>query len=235
MGKAFKGKLCVYCGKRLSATGDHVFCRGFCLEKHRGDLPQVPACDECNRVKSYLEHYLTTVLPFGARHHDSQETLITLVPKRLEKNVKLHRELKIGYIGEKIPLREGQIEPLFALITKGLLWHHWGITLTDDDCAAAIVVRNDGAGLLNHIFTKMSPRARVSKNLGDGALIYEGIQATDYAQFTLWRFLIYGGLNFAETSRDPNGKHCIIFAVTGPRIPVANFWATVFKEELPAA
>ena len=235
MGKKYKGKLCVYCGKRPSVTGDHVFARKFCLDKHRGDLPQVPTCDECNRVKSYLEHYLTTVLPFGGQHRDSQETLRTLVPKRLEKNAKLHRELKIGYVGDKIPLREGQIEPLFAFIAKGLLFHHWGITLTDDDCAAAIVVRNDGAGFLNHIFKKMSARDRVAQNLGEGALTYEGIQARDYAQFTLWRFLVYGGLNFAETSRDPNGKHCIIFAVTGPRAPLANFWASVFKEELPAA
>ena len=81
----------------------------------------------------------------------------------------------------------------------------------------------------------MSARDRVTQNFGDGTLIYEGIQAKDYAQFTLWRFLVYGGLNFAETSREPNGKHCIIFAVTGPRAPLDNFWARVFKEELPAA
>ena len=235
MGKTYRGKLCVYCGKRPSVTGDHVLCRGFYLEKHRGDLPQAPTCDECNRVKSYLEHYLTTVLPFGGQHRDSRETLVTLVPKRLEKNAKLHRELQIGYVGDKIPLREGQIEPLFAFIAKGLLWQNWGITLTEDDCAAAIVVRNEGAGFLNHIFTKMSARDRVTQNFGDGTLIYEGIQAKDYAQFTLWRFLVYGGLNFAETSREPNGKHCIIFAVTGPRAPLDNFWARVFKEELPAA
>jgi hypothetical protein len=161
--------------------------------------------------------------------------LSTLVPKRLEKNSKLHRELKVGYLGDRIPLRDGQIEPLFGFIAKGLLWHHWGITLSADDCTAAIVVRDDGAGFLDHIFTKMPPRDRVTANLGDGTLIYEGIQAKDYSQFTLWRFLVYGGLSFGESSRDPNRKHCIIFAVTGPRALLASFWTGVFKEELPAA
>lgn len=235
MGKKYKGKLCVYCGERESTGPDHVWGRGFCLEKHRGNLPQVPACDQCNGTKSGLELYLMSVLPFGGRHRDSQETLRMLVPKRLEKNAKLHRELQIGYIGDKIPLHENQIEPLFVFIAKGLLWHHWGIILGADDCAAAIVVRDDGAGLLNHIFTKMPPRDRVVADLGEGTLTYEGIQAKDYPQFTLWRFLVYGGLEFGESAWDPNGRHCIIFAVTGPRAPLANFWASVFKEQLPAA
>jgi hypothetical protein len=235
MSKKYKGKVCVYCGKAASTTADHVWARNFCLERNRANLPQVPSCDECNRSKSYLEHYLATVLPFGALHADSAETINVLVPKRLEKNAKLHRELSIGYTGDRIPLREGQIEPLFTFIAKGLLWHHWEITLGDGDCAAAIVVREDGAGLLNYMFTKLSPRDRVVANLGAGALVYEGLQFKDFAQSTLWRFLVYGGLNFGETSGDPNGKHCFIFAVTGPRAPLAKFWATVFKEEMPAA
>jgi hypothetical protein len=235
MGKTYRGRLCVYCGKRPSTTGDHVFARGFCLETRRGNLPQVPACDECNGVKSHLEHYLTTVLPFGGQHRDSQDTLSSLVPKRLEKNVRLQQELKAGYDGDKIPLREGQIEALFCFVARGLLYHHWGIILTVDDCAASTVIRSDGAGFLNYVFTKMTPANRVAVNLGEGTLVYEGIQAKDYPQFTLWRFLVYGGLCFAEGSRDPNGKHSIIFAVTGPKGLLPNFCASVFKEQLPAA
>jgi hypothetical protein len=82
---------------------------------------------------------------------------------------------------------------------------------------------------------KMRPRDRVRVELGDWALVYEGIQAKDYSQFTIWRFLVYGGLQFAETSRDPNAKHAIIFALTGPRAPLSKLWSTIFKEEIPAA
>jgi hypothetical protein len=93
----------VYCGERESTTPDHVWGRGFCLEQYRDNLPQVPACGKCNGEKSTLEHYLMTVLPFGCQHRDSQATLKTLVPKRLEKNAKLFRELQIGYIGDNCP------------------------------------------------------------------------------------------------------------------------------------
>jgi hypothetical protein len=34
---------------------------------------------------------------------DEDVTLQTLVPKRLEKNAKLHRELQIGYSGDRFP------------------------------------------------------------------------------------------------------------------------------------
>lgn len=225
----------MYCGERESTTPDHVWGRGFCLEQYRDNLPQVPACGKCNGEKSTLEHYLMTVLPFGCQHRDSQATLKTLVPKRLEKNAKLYRELQIGYIGDKLPLRENSVEPLFKYVAKGLVWHHWGAILTPQDCAAAIVVRSDGLGFLGYLLTKLRPRDRVVGNLGNGALLYQGIQATDCPQLTMWVFSIYGGLCFGESSHDPNGKHSIIFAITGPRTLLPNFWTSVFKEELPAA
>lgn len=65
--------------------------------------------------------------------------------------------------------------------------------------------------------------------------MYEGIQATDCPQLTMWVFSVYGGLNFGESSQDPNGKHSIIFAITGPRTLLPNLWSSVFKEQLPAA
>jgi hypothetical protein len=81
MSKKYKGKVCVYCGKEPSTTGDHVFAREFFLVKHRDGLPQVPSCDKCNGEKSALEHYLTAVLPFGARHRNASQALQTMVPK----------------------------------------------------------------------------------------------------------------------------------------------------------
>jgi 5-methylcytosine-specific restriction endonuclease McrA len=75
MSKKFKGKTCAYCGEREAITGDHVFAREFFLPSDRADLPQAPICGECNNEKSKLEHYLTTVLPFGGRHPASAENL----------------------------------------------------------------------------------------------------------------------------------------------------------------
>lgn len=101
MSKKFKEELCAYCGERSAVTGDHIFAREFFLTEDRADLPQAPICTQCNNEKSKLEHYLTTVLPFGGRHASSAENLGSIVPKRLARNAKLHRELAIGQ--EDIP------------------------------------------------------------------------------------------------------------------------------------
>lgn len=235
MSKKYRNKLCVYCGNKPSATGDHVWAREFCLVKYRNNLPQVPTCEDCNNEKSRLEHYLTTVLPFGGRHRDAAATLETMVPKRLARNQKLAKVLETGYTGEKIPLEIGRIESLFQFITKGFLWHHFGVVLTVDDRIGVTVIRSDGQAFLDCIFSRMRPRDRVDGNLGEGTLLYEGLQATDYSQFTMWRFSVYAGLYFCEESKDSEGKQSVIFAVTGPREPLSKLWRSIFKEELPAA
>jgi len=91
--KRFKGKICVYCVKNLSTNqGDHIFAREFFLPNRRQNLPKVPACKQCNGDKSKLEHYLTSILPFGGRHGDARSN-IELVPKRLAKNARLRETI----------------------------------------------------------------------------------------------------------------------------------------------
>lgn len=80
MSKKYKGKICVYCVEAESTSTDHVFARKFFLETDRAGLPQVPSCDPCNRAKATLEHYLASVLPFGARHSGARDNL-ELVPR----------------------------------------------------------------------------------------------------------------------------------------------------------
>jgi hypothetical protein len=235
MGKKYKAKLCVYCGQRPSNCGDHVVAREFFLVHRRHRLPQAPACNQCNREKSELEHYLTAVLPFGGRHQDAATNLSVMVPKRLQHNAKLGAHLEEGYTGEKLPLKSGQVENLFVFIAKGLLWHHWQSVLGSEDCAAATVLRPDGDAPLHRTLAMLKPRNRVNVDLGAGTLIYEGLQTIDSPQSSLWRFLIYGGLCFAEESRHPGVKSSLIFAVTGPKALLPTFWSTVFGSKLDAA
>ena len=93
MRRDFKGKHCAYCSKAMANSEDHVFARKFFLEKDRKDLPKAPACDDCNGKKSRLETYLSAVLPFAGRHAQAVENLAMGVPKRLDKNRKVSREL----------------------------------------------------------------------------------------------------------------------------------------------
>src|SRR5262245_43820090 len=96
MSKKFKGSVCVYCASKAAESRDHIFAREFFLKSDRKDLPQAPACKACNKAKSDLEHYLTTVLPFGARHDSATENLEIMVPGRLANNLRLTRQLQAG-------------------------------------------------------------------------------------------------------------------------------------------
>jgi hypothetical protein len=139
MGKAFQGKICVYCAGAPAATMDHVFAREFFLVERRTNLPKVPACAACNGAKSQLEHYLTAVLPFGGQHADGLVHLTEMVPGRLARNQKLARGLSAGLSrtlvagrdtpAMTIPIDPDKVGELFALIAKGLLWHHWQVLL----------------------------------------------------------------------------------------------------------
>jgi hypothetical protein len=134
--KKFKGKRCAYCACP-SSTADHVFAREFFLPEHRANLPQVPACGTCNSRKSTLEHHLTALLPFGGRHEKSGQNLVEMVPGRLDKNAKLHRDLRqrmrrmwAEESGLHVQVLAVPIDPdtllnLFGFIVKGLVAFHW--------------------------------------------------------------------------------------------------------------
>jgi hypothetical protein len=94
MGKKYRGRMCVYCGKETATTDDHVFPRQFFLKADRADLPKAPACDRCNNKKSGFETYLTTVLPFGGRHPQAVASA-EQVPRRLAKHPNLAKTLLV--------------------------------------------------------------------------------------------------------------------------------------------
>src|SRR2546429_3666489 len=117
--KKFKGLRCAYCAVREAVTGDHIFAREFFLPSARANLPKAPICAECNNEKSKLEHYLTTVLPFGGRHPDASENLASMVPKRLGRNVRLHRHLKEKQKVVFVPDKDGKLEDTIAIPFEG--------------------------------------------------------------------------------------------------------------------
>ncbi|MEP1216688.1 MAG: hypothetical protein ABJM11_16660 [Marinobacter sp.] len=224
--KRFKNKTCAYCSVQAAVTGDHVFAREFFLKEHRANLPQAPTCDRCNNEKSKLEHYLTALLPFGGRHKHSGQNLTSQVPKRLDKNQRLHRELREGQSGVRhiqgdkalntfaLPIREGAIEALFEYIVKGLVWHHWRIYLDQQFPVQALVLSDHGREYFDRELFSKSAAQRVFENLGDSTVIYEGSQGVGRPEITVWRFHIYGGIILAD------GEHIMateIGAISGPK------------------
>src|SRR5215467_10644342 len=126
MSKRFRGKTCIYCLQRPSTTtGDHVFARQLFPFDKRANLPKVPGCEFCNNQKSILEHYLASVLPFGARHKDASENLTKMVPPRLAKNQKLARELHAGRARVLSEEEPGVVVDTLSLPLDGEKLHQW--------------------------------------------------------------------------------------------------------------
>jgi hypothetical protein len=65
---------------------------------------------------------------------------------------------------------------------------------------------------------------RVSGDLGEGTFKYEGTQPGKYAELTLWRFQIYGGIDFAGDPKIPGGAASLTMAATGNKELVGNLF-----------
>jgi hypothetical protein len=234
-GKSFKGKTCAYCCVGgISDVGDHIFARKFFLEERRDNLPQVPACNKCNGVKSKLEHYLTAVFPFGGRHPDALQNLQIMVPSRLEKNQKLHRQLGAGISNELtkttsglfvpttvIPFDGEKLEQLFEFIVKGLMWHHWQVLL-DGDCGIQVATPGAVQKKQYELLFQCRANARLDEDLGQGTIKYAAAQGVDKPRVSVWKFSFYGGVHLADAPAFPGESLSAIYALTGPAAIVGN-------------
>jgi len=216
MKQKFNGETCIYCGAAAESS-DHVVARKFFLVERRGHLPQAPACKRCNNRKSKLENYLMIVLPFGAKNADAAEILRKLVLPRLENkaNAKLLRELQEGYArsaGTSIPFKHEPMEECFEMIAKALALQHFGVRLGEGYSATASLFSNEGEAFFEQMLS--SGKNHASGDLGEGNFTFEGAQAPQYPELTVWRFRFYGGVDFGG---DPNvyGPSSLAIAVTG--------------------
>jgi len=228
MSKKYKGKTCVYCGKALSETADHVFAREFFLLTKRNNLPKVPSCLCCNGHKSQLEHYLSSLLPFGGQHNDAKANLTQMVPKRLARNQRLHEELQqnksYSLLHDSsaqavttmvLPFDGQKLLSLFEYITKGLLWHHWKAFLSDDHFVQTIALTKTGEDFFERNFLSLHSPNRVSVTLGDETFRYVGAQGVDYPQISVWVYTVYNGLRLSESGTDFCETSTKIGALTG--------------------
>jgi hypothetical protein len=210
MSKRYKGKTCAYCAASgASETADHVFAREFVPVRYRSQITQVPACEKCNRRKSTIEHYLATVLPFGGRHSDANANLENDVPKRLAKNQRLQRELARG--SERIwtrepaglvvraltvPIDDEKVERLTEYLTRGLMFHHWEVALGPDCFVDVHSLPLQEAYFAQYRMVRGANRA--DGDIGNGALVYEGVQARDNPKISVWELSLFGGVRIAE-------------------------------------
>ena len=219
MTKRFRGSDCVYCGAP-GGTADHIFARKFFPVEQRDNLPQVSACSSCNSDKAQLESYLLALLPFGGNHPSSSDLLTEMVPRRLEKNLKLHRTLSEGrqdilvQDGDEIretlilPFEGEKLASLLRYVARGLVAHHWGSPVPSSYYVGGGVLTEYGDAIMRDMFVKRAA-ARVQGDMGDGLFLYEGAQAVDDPHLTLWRFQIYGGIMVSDPDVSMTAAHSL--------------------------
>ncbi|WP_316365376.1 HNH endonuclease signature motif containing protein [Candidatus Thiodiazotropha sp. CDECU1] len=233
MSKKYKKKLCVYCAERPSSTADHVIAREFFGINRRANLPKVPSCSTCNNQKSRIEHYLTSVLPFGSNHSSAREIFTLSAEKRLKKNLKLKRHLSskiskrwtqnengLYTYNMQLPIEQKFIIRLFEYIAQGLLYHHFNVVLGLEFFVNAVAVTDHGYNNFYNQFIGESKLGVVTANLADNGFSYIGRQGKDYPEMSIWFMKLYDGIKLVDVNGNDTSSH--IFASTGHKRILRN-------------
>lgn len=235
MSKKYKERTCVYCGVNKSTSPDHVIARKFFEVSRRHNLPKVPSCQKCNNIKSRLEHYFTSLLPFGSNDDSAREILQSSVEKRLNSNLKLKRHLSenierrwtktksnIYLQTVQLPINPDMLLSLFNFIIKGLLWHHWKVILSSNYFVKAVNLTDFG---VHNFYTQLFRGAGigvVEGNLANNGFTYIGRQGTDYPEMSVWLMKIYNGITLAGINDDEGEVSSCIFGMTGHKRILKN-------------
>ena len=122
------------------------------------------------------------------------------------------------------------MEKLFAMIAKGLAWHHFQVRLGDEFSARAALLDSAGRTAFDRIVGE--GRNHVKADLGNGTFAYEGAQG-DYPEETVWRFVLYGGVDFGGDPRVSRPSSLAI-ALTAKKETIQNLTYRDFQR-LPKA
>ncbi|MGJ0486019.1 MAG: HNH endonuclease [Methylomicrobium sp.] len=225
--KKYKNKICVYCRESIASTADHVFPREIFQEHQRGNLPKVPACKSCNNEKSRLEHYLLSVLPFGATHGNAHQALSVDVIRRLERNRKLHRKIKAGFGYSYIPrqskilekrlsitLNSNALHDFVGYVARGLMWHHCERLLPLDCTFRAFTPSPRGLDHVTALFALNSPH-RVQVNLGENTVRYKGVMSEVDEGVSVWAVQLFGGITLSTRNHSHIFENSFVAVITG--------------------
>lgn len=103
---------------------------------------------------------------------------------------------------------------LFKWITRGLLWFHWQVRLTDAHDVTVLTLTQAGEEIFDRQFA-LNAANRVRRDLKNGTFWYEGAQAGDDPTVTIWRFSVFGGVQFGDPDV-PGEIASRIGVMTGP-------------------
>ena len=195
-------------------------------------MPKAPACKDCNNKKSWLEHYLLTVLPLGGRHSQAAANLQQGVPKRLAKNQKLHRELSgsaehawlktgggIYQPSGSVKFDGNKLGQLLKYVSRGLTWHHWGIYVSAEHKMRVLFSPDMFSLYLQSQLSAVQDDRKITIDLGRGTVQYAGCQVGEPPDLTFWGISMYGGVmvsNNTGSTAGPEETSCQWWVITAP-------------------
>lgn len=233
-------KICIYCSLRPKKAREHVINREFFLAGHRGRLPQVSACTECNSEKSEIENYINTILPLAGRHRSATENMIELVPKRLSGNKHLAKKVMSGltpvldHVDGKwlqtasIPFDGTVLNQWLVWVTRGLNFYLSKIRLDQEEDGVTVVFIKPADRYILDRF--LQGERCINKNYGEGTFSIAMNTFADNRRSALWRFEILGGMKFNDGFATP-------YAISGPsssRVFLRQ-WSNYHEENYPFA
>ena len=156
--------------------------------------------------------------------------VIEMVPKRLGKNQKLHKNLaenmtyglskrNSGLLNPSmtLPINFDLVSSLFKYIVKGSANYHWGVYLKDDILIEVMSLTAAGENFFEERFFRLNCRARIIETIGENTFWYEGVQGIDCPQITAWKFSVYNGLQLGGDPEAPDELSSLIGAHSGPK------------------
>lgn len=193
------------------------------------NIPKVPACSSCNGEKSRLETYFLALVLAASNHEHGDEYRRNHVIPSLRKNRRIGNMIRNSK--PIVIQRNGRFEQVFPInidsemttrlmefIAIGLYYHHAKAPLNVDyDAKARIFAPEHEAEYINtvfQIFPDDSPR--VSRDLGNGTFVYDGIQNSQMPGFSVWRMKWHGGIALAGEN-GPQGGVSTWIVSTAPR------------------
>ena len=116
-------------------------------------------------------------------------------------------------------------------MAKGLAFWHRGVLIPGDTCVSfGGFLRAEGEGYFEQLLAKRAGQRRIIGNLSDRVLVYEGAQAVDHPQFTVWRMSHYGVL-LGGSADSGAEKPSSAYVVTAPRsMPAANELVRILED-----
>ena len=106
---------------------------------------------------------------------------------------------------------------IFNFIVKGLSNYYWDVYLDDDVSIEVMALASAGEDFFQKTFFSLNSKAHVVKDLGENTFWYEGAQAVDCPQITIWRFSIYNGLKLAGDPKASEETTSLFGAFSGPK------------------